>query len=44
MKRNILSLTLLAMTFVSVNAQEADRFVGAQHVHFQERLRHEDPS
>ena len=35
MKRNILSLTLLAMTFVSVNAQEADRFVGAQHVRFQ---------
>ena len=42
MKKLFVSTALLAMTLVSANAQEADRYVGAQHVKFQTACHPED--
>ena len=42
MKKLLVSTALLAVALVSANAQEADRFVGAQHVKFQTACHPED--
>ena len=42
MKKLFVSTALLAVTLVSANAQEADRYVGVQHVKFQTACHPED--